>query len=914
MFYMLLFMFSFCALAFARESGTRTAHYVPSTHWDREWYESFQGFRMRLVSMLDEVFDTFEKNTEFKTFILDGQIAPVYDYLEIRPEKLELVKKYIRVGRLRVGPWYVMPDEFLVSGESLVRNLQMGVLLTSELGGLASRAGFVCDIFGHTGQMPQIFDQMGCKVSFVWRGTHEKEYKGHFNWIAPDGTVIPTYRFGRFGYCSYVFAVRNPFGDTKFDLDKGVENIVAYTLEEAKRSDVGPILLFDGGDHMEIEPQTSTLISRANEKLKSHGIEIIHSDLDDYSAELLENKERINKTLKGELRESSRDPGSVDEQWLIPGVLSSRIHLKQQNAACEDELCLWAEPFSAFSVDLGREYPVGYLRSAWKHLLENHPHDSICGCSIDQVHKDMIYRFDQSLGISSMLTSQALKAIALAATPAKTPDGSLVIAVFNPTSEDISEPIDLDIPLPTNWPKRFQEFFGFEEKFAFHIVNSRGEEIPYQLVGQQRDRKDFRRNRYKFPSGDNRHIIKVTAPLDIPAFGYTTVIVKPVDGPTRYLGSMMVSHNEIENDIFSVRAESNGTLSIYDKRTGKMFKQLLTFEDRADIGDGWYHGMAVNDRIHSSTAAAADISLIADGLYKATLRISVTMNVPVKFDFSKMVRSTRTAQLKIISDVTLRKGSDKVEVSTTVENTVLDHRLRVLFPIGLKGNTYLSDAAFNVVERPVALAEDNAIRRELDVETRPQITWTVFGDGKSGLAIVSRGLPESAVIDRPDRPIALTLLRAFRRAVFSNDNPGGQIQGSHMFRYDIVPFDKDVPVKRLFILGQRVNVPVRTIDLLPVELEASKLKGILPGDNSFLQVEGNVVVTSVQRMNEKIMVRFFNPFETKKKIRIKTSFEVKSAQSITLDGKEESRTEVKVTDDGVNVVAPGKRIVTVLIG
>src|SRR6266700_1717143 len=105
----------------------RTVHYVASTHWDREWYEPFQGYRMRLVSMLDEVFDTLERDPAFKSFVMDGQYIPIQDYLEVRPARAQCVREFVRNGRLKLGPWYVLPDEWLVSGESLVRNLQMGI-------------------------------------------------------------------------------------------------------------------------------------------------------------------------------------------------------------------------------------------------------------------------------------------------------------------------------------------------------------------------------------------------------------------------------------------------------------------------------------------------------------------------------------------------------------------------------------------------------------------------------------------------------------------------------------------------------------------------------------------------------------------------------------------------------------------
>ena len=892
---------------------SRIAHYVASTHWDREWYESFQGFRMRLVSLLDEVWAAFESDPEYRTFVLDGQVIPLLDYLEIRPERRASVERYVREGRLRLGPWYVLPDEWLVSGESMVRNLQYGMQLAGAFGAPSSRAGFICDMFGHTGQLPQIFDQMGILFAFLWRGTQEREHHGILLWEAPDGSAVPAYRFGKDGYCSLAFAVRDPLNiGTRFDLERAIPLLAEYTLREAERTPEGPLLLFDGGDHMEIVPRTSLLLVRTNELLAAHGIEIIHSDLDRYIADSLASGPSTRLTLSGELRETGRDPVEEDQQWLIQGVLSSRIHLKQQNAACEDELCLWAEPFSAFAAAFGCEYPEGFLRAAWKHLLENHPHDSICGCSVDQVHQDMIYRFDQSLGISSRLAERALKAVTLAAAPSDRPEGSLVTGVFNPTARDLDEPVDLDIPLPENWPFS-QEFFGFERKYSFILRGPEGEEIPYQLVSQTLNQKGVQRPRYKFPSPDNRHVVRVTASLHVPAFGYTTIIVEPASGPVRYHGSLAVSDTAIENEFLRLEAAPGGTVTLTDKRTGKRFERFLTFEERADIGDGWYHGLAVNDRIYTSACGGADVALIADGPEKATLRITITMQVPEEFDFTAMTRSDMLKPLVIVTDLTLRRGCARVEAATTVENTILDHRLRVLFPTGLAGETYWSDAAFDVVERPVALVPDNAIRRELDVETRPQQTWTAFSDSEYGLAIVSRGLPESAVMNRPDRPIALTLFRGFRRAVFSNDNPGGQILGKLAFRYSIVPFSGEIPATGFFLLGQRVNGPVRVSVPTETELTASDVVERMPRTQSFLHVEGGVVVSSVQRREGKLSVRLFNPGRVIERISVRPDCGAKKATCVTMGGASDTVSTAIILDGSAAITIPPKRIATVVL-
>ena len=753
------------------------------------------------------------------------------------------------------------------------------------------RAGFVCDQFGHIGQLPQIFDQFGIAGAFIWRRTTERDNHGHFLWQSPDGTTLPTYRFGPSGYCTLAYRVRDVFAPEKsLDVQEAIGRLVEYTRFEAGRSTLSPILLFDGGDHLEIEPKMSEIIAGANERLTADGIRIIASDLDSYQAEMAREHSRIDRKIIGELRETAREPHALDESWLIAGCYSSRIHLKQRNAACEDELCLWAEPFSTFASEvLSREYPSSYLRVAWKHLLENHPHDSMCGCSIDQVHQDMIYRFDQSLGISSRLTDQALRAITIAAAPKPDVAGSLVIGVFNATAEAIDEPVDLEIPLPKTWPTKFNEFFGFEEKFSFKLRGPGGEEIPYQLVHQRRDAAGFHVSRYKFPTVEPRHVISVSAKLAVPPFGYTTIIVEPFEGPTRYLGSMATSHRTIENEVLRLTVNPNGTLAVLDKRTNHAFDQLLTFEQRADIGDGWFHGVAVNDRIFNSSACFAEVALIADGIDKATLRIDLTMNVPPSFDFRKMEREERMAPLRIVSDVTLRRGTDRIECTTTVHNTVLDHRLRALFPTGLAGDTYWSDGAFDCIERPVKLVADNAIRKELDIETRPQISWTAFGDGRAGLAVVSRGLPESAVVNTPDRPIALTLLRAFRKAVFSDDNPGGQVQGVHLFRYDLIPFTGAVPVKKLFLRGQRVNSSIRQVTLHPLDMPSTQ-PAKLPRSQSFASAEGEAIVTSIQHHDQGRLMRVFNPLSRPASINLGSG---KSVQSVTLDGRDDGQTKIE---------------------
>ncbi len=254
----------------------RKVHFVVSTHWDREWYQSFQGFRYRLVRMFDEVLETMEKDPRFTHFDTDGQAIVLEDYLAIRPERTEKVKELIRQGRLSVGPWYVLPDEFLVSGESLIRNLKEGIRVAESFG-KSSRAGFVCDIFGHTSQVPQILRGFGINSFLMWRGMNEKVCSANFRWQSPDGSEVLTHRFGpMWGYCDYDFRVRKAQQiSAKPTQEELVEGLIEEVHLQAQRTSTRTLLIFDGGDHIEIEPSTPALIEEANKRLEAEGFRIV---------------------------------------------------------------------------------------------------------------------------------------------------------------------------------------------------------------------------------------------------------------------------------------------------------------------------------------------------------------------------------------------------------------------------------------------------------------------------------------------------------------------------------------------------------------------------------------------------------------------------------------------------------------
>ncbi len=848
----------------------RKVHFVLGTHWDREWHHTFQDFRYYLVKLFNEILDGWDNGSLKGPFQTDGQAIILEDYLEIHPERRPIIEKHAREGRLVIGPWYVMPDEFNVSGESLIRNIRLGREIARDFGGTPSSAGYMCDIFGHISQMPQILDGFQIPAAFLWRGTNP-DGKRNLIWEGADGTEMVVYRFGGGAYCDYASNVRraHDHSETEYDLENFFDRLEIFLEKEAKGSDVAPLLAYDGGDHLAWDQKAYALLTQWSQ-IENPAFEFVHSSLDGYLAEMLPQMDQIQARLQGELREPGLEkpiPGDewfdVDGQWLIPGVLSSRVRLKQANMECQTLLCHWAEPLSAMAhIFTGTPYPQGFLNVAWRWLIQNHPHDSIDACSIDQVHKDMEYRFDQSQQISSRLTTEALRSIS-ANVAGDVAENELRVSVFNPLPRNSDQIMEIPLEIPTDWPTFHESMGTFEQKPSFRIYDSQGKELSYQRLEQKINQNRYRMRSTKFPQGVPFNQIKVVLPLRIPALGYNTLTVKTSykENYTRHpqVPGLALSHNSMGNEHLLVVIEPNGTLTLTDLSNGQVYHQMLTLEDRADIGDGWNFGESMNDQAFTSVLSAGEVALIHDGPFQTTYLLRQKLFVPEKFDFEHMYRSDKTIPLVISHTITLRKGQDFLEVETTVENTAEDHRLRVLFPSGAQTDTYLSDSAFDVVERPIALRTDNHLYREMEVETKPQQSWTaVFGEQR-GLAVISAGLLETAVRDLADRTLALTLFRGTQKTVGTVGEPGGQEKGRLEFKYWILPIQGSPDRTRLCELGLQISNGFGFAQMQPDDIPIYRKDPKLPPQASFLRLDGPAVISSLQWINGGLEVRLFNP-------------------------------------------------------
>jgi len=360
---------------------------VPHTHWDREWYAPFDEFRERLVAMMDTLIDL--GNAGFPHFHLDGQTAMIDDYLAVRPEREADIRLLAEDGRLSAGPWVTQMDEFLVSGESHIRNLERGLARAGALG-RALRVGYLPDQFGHIGQMPQILAHEGIDRAVVWRGVPKVIDRTQFWWQAPDGSRVLT-EYLAFGYSlGWDIEQQQDPGELAASLRRKAEHVAPFLASER-------MLITVGADHTGPDATLPERLAIADEHLPGMTVRIgsLSDHLDARAADGL-------PSWRGELRSSAR-------AHLLPNVYSARINQKRERGRVEALIERYAEPLAALVP--GFDWPDEELDRAWTLLLWNGAHDSVCGCSHDQVARDVDARYAEARAIGEAIIARALEGL-----------------------------------------------------------------------------------------------------------------------------------------------------------------------------------------------------------------------------------------------------------------------------------------------------------------------------------------------------------------------------------------------------------------------------------------------------------------------------------------------------------------------
>lgn len=817
--------------------------YFSGTHWDREWYMNFQAFRYKLVSVIDEMIDYLEKEPDFKTFHFDGQTIVLEDYKEIAPENTQRLKKLIADGRIKIGPWYDMPDEFLVSGESLIRNLMFGHKYSKKWGGEPWKFGYICDIFGHIAQMPQIFNSFGIEHAILGRGASE-DGKAFFIWKSPDGSECVTFKLNPeegYGYITGIFHNTDEYAAKdilKEEFKKAID-------KESERSNSSVLILMDALDHNRIHKNTPEYLSIIKELYPNANVH--HCDLSEAKNYIDAEKSGFT-VIAGELNKTAVNKHSY--LHLITNTLSSYYTHKKQNDECQNMLEKVIEPMAALASFGKHKIRKGFIDRAYEYLLKNHPHDSICGCSIDQVHKDMIYRFDQVKEIGQAIC----EAFVVQNRPEKGSSLNYMLRLYNPLPFERDECVTADIVLGADFPAKYSEPFGYEDICSFKIIDLDGREIPYQRV---KVIKNYSKRIFE-GTIETGECYTVSFMAKIPPCGYSEYKIVPSDKPTRYLEKMTSGANFAENELIRIEINSCGEINLYDKKTGCEYKNLLSFIDDGEIGDGWYHASPVNDVVVNSYTSDTRLEKTEDGVSRCVFRITKHISVPecIENTANGYFRSSKYVTLPLTAEIGLSENAAFADVKLTVENTAKDHRLRLSIPTGVLNKKYFAGQTYYCNERKTGIDYNTQNWREHE-QYEKQMNGIVGmrNDDGNGLAFVcANGLHECAAYD--DGNICITLLRAFKRTVNTMGEVNGQLLGTLEYNFLLCPINNNTTYSELVKLQDRLAVkPI--CDCMPVS-DNYTFK-----NKSYMELSGENLNLSIVKIPEDeeenaVIVRVYN--------------------------------------------------------
>ncbi len=827
-------------------------------HWDYEWYNLSEEYNVFLVDVVKDIIRLLKEGT-IDSFTFDGQYSILEDYLRLYPEHLPVIAELVKNGKLEIGPWYIQPDLYSISGESIVRNLLIGIL-ESEKHGNYLRVGYVPDSFGHPPQMPQIMRGFDIYVYVFSRGYPLDliKYGSEFIWEAPDGSRVYAFYLPLHYNIGYELGLKTPPYDPWLVL-KGLDGEVSFTPSiyfktlKASKEDIrrdlyrivdelwkytrtGIILLPIGSDHSIVRRDIGLILKIIKDEVSSKkqaGFSIGLNSLNKYLNSINVNSLKI---YRGELR-------SARYRVILWGTISSRITLKQLNNLAERLLISYVEPLSVVRAIFYNDDLRSYLRNLWKILLKSQFHDSICGTTTDKVYEICKSRFIRVIKASCMIILQSLVKLG------RLLNGNRdVIVTFNPLPYHTKTVVFISIPSNIKDPS----------------ILYKGEYIPLQCIGNL-----------------NMQYKCYVCTLSLPPMSIESINI--ISGHPKTDNFDLTAYgNVIENEYIKVIVNSNGSITLIDKRNNKSYDSINVLVDRGDAGDSYNYDPPDTDHVVKSSNAKGKIRLLEVGPHRACISVNLELRVPR--EVKNRVRSQKLVSLPINIKYIVYRGIPRVDVIVKVLNKAKDHVLRTSFPL-INNSRIIRDLPFEF--REAILQEPTKYATSLEYEPRNIVfrSWIGIISSKHGLVIATKGLHEAYVIGNN---LEITLLRCFSSLSKCNlktrkghagppiMTPKAQYENEVLeFQYSILPLcESDIhefkfiqhiesflkPAIGIYIdknvrEGKHKNLSLSLLDLEPpLILSAFKLK------------EDNI--------NE-IIVRIFNPTSSAKSIKLKNICRIK---------------------------------------
>ncbi|UJG41054.1 MAG: hypothetical protein K9W45_01010 [Candidatus Heimdallarchaeum aukensis] len=895
---------------------------VPHTHWDREWYKPFQYFRANLVKLIDKLIEINRKQDYY--FMLDGQTIVLEDYFEIRKENKEELLDLIKKGKIEVGPWYVLPDEWLVGQESLIRNLEVSYNLSKKYNIPLMKLAYLPDQFGHTRAIPQLVsDLTDFSGSIIWRGVGEEINTVPFIWKGNENStksILGIYM--PYGYGNAAHLTDENKEELKSQIETCVKDLESF-------SPFPLYLLMNGTDHQFPKEK----IPRMLKEIKYENLEVKLGSLSEFIEKLNEKMKKENygpAHYAGEFRSSERAP-------LLQDTYSSRVWIKQWNQKIEDLLVHYAEPLSTYlSYYYTFEYPKTYLDLAWKWLLKNHPHDSICGCSIDQTHEEMKSRFYWSESIANIILENILAKMSLDES-----EKPKEIMIFNPTNS--SEPTYFEFDFPLDFPIKtiisedgqrytIQPLYSSQEKILDEkmkplmlksglkllpgrkiiddyinevIINKDEENSICEIkiicgkkpIGELNIDKMKKELKEMINSGKFKlfHVVATRgvkqkyasfAPLKPWSFTRFTVnsSIKANDN-TITQKEFNVTKNTISNNYYIVKFKRNGSFSLYDKKTKTEYSLLHQFEDTGDRGDEYTYSFVGPVKTKLSKTKRR---IITKGEVFTVVEEKATFKTFRQLDEKREKRIGKT-KIDVVTHFTFFRDSPRIDIKTKIFNTAKDHRLRITFSLPFSSKKTYTSTHFGYIERNSYPKEaENYVEKPSGIQAQKR--WIRVGNekGEEAFTLINKGLPEVELVE--GSKLCLTLLRSvgwLSRSDFPERpmhagpflyTPGAQEENkSFEFEYSIVAHSKNKNIVYSDNLSENACLQPISI-VVSNNSENKKIEPIITNSNPFIRI------SSLRKKDGAILVTLYNLSEKKQETTIQVPATVSKVNQIMIDG------------------------------
>ncbi|MGH7625572.1 MAG: glycosyl hydrolase-related protein [Gemmatimonadaceae bacterium] len=876
---------------------------VVHTHWDREWYHPVGRFRQRLVALLDELLDAPELPDA--AFLLDGQTVLLDDYLAVRPERRDALREALQRGALEAGPWYVLGDELIPSGEALVRNLLEGRHVLRRLHADSPPVLYSPDAFGHPAMLPAIASGFGFPLIILWRGYGGPTWPpgDSVRWRAPDGSTVLLYHLPPDGY---------EFGSALPDADSAAALRWARVRDVLEpRATLGVALLPSGADHHARQRGLAAAVSALARAARPAVVS--RSSLAEFAGRVV--RRAADATLpvvRGELRDS------YGYAWTLQGTFASRAAQKRRYALAERLLTADVEPWAALLWARSQVDQRPLVHSAWRTLLLCQPHDTLCGCSSDTVARAMDARLDDAEAQACGLREDALLALAGVdpdAVHGRREEWRSAVLVRNRCARPRSGVADIDVVRVVRPAPVGPGSAGFRAVDApdtpFMLRNGT---VPLQLLGASRrhDRVEAPRH---YPVNDVVRVIHAVAWVDAaPACGLTALSIDataetatPAIPESR---AVLAGAHWMENAALRVEVLPDGAVRFTSRDAPFTCESLIGFEDVGDVGDLYTHSPR-SPVVVPVTFLGAHV--MHEGPLRAELRASWRLHVPVESHRDARARATRA--LTVHASLVLDAGAPFLRVHVWGDNGCADHRLRIVFATGLAGGTVQADAAFAVVERTRVPVRPGAA--ETPPRTAPLARHVTVVAQDSAMTIYSDGLAEYEVT--PAGGVAITLLRAVGElsrpdlperpghAGWPLPTPEAQSLGPFQASFAILAHATGAAALDLV---ERVAADV----LLPLEGSTLRFLVTVPADVIGFALQGEGLVCSSIKQAESgtdIVLRCVNRRRHEVQGSWQVAFPVAAARRARLD--ETPLHELEVDGNRVNFRAGPGEIVTVLV-